>query len=138
MITWSEVVVDFDTKTIPKTMSVKVGDDAFHLVAYDVNASWTKDLGVFTGNYYAAALDTSYTLIVDQGKLVLTHSRLEPVQLNPRIPDLFTGDRRHFTSLAFKRDPNGTVTGFQLATQGVADIWFEKEIPSHENLVKTK
>jgi len=138
MITWGDVEVNFDSKSVPKTMDVEVGDDISHLIAYDSNASWTKDLEVFTGNYYAEALNTSYDLIIEQGKLVLTYPRLVPVQLDPRIPDVFTGDQRHFTSLAFKRDRNGTVTGFQLATQGVADIWFQKEIRAHENMLKTK
>lgn len=139
MITRGEVVVSFDTKTVPSTtMSVAVGDDTFHLTAYDTNASWIKDLNAFTGNYYASILDTSYSLRIDQGKLVLTHPRLAPVQLDPRTPDLFTGDRRHFASLAFKRDPNGTITGFQLATRGVADIWFQKETFANQNSEKTK
>ena len=86
MISPVEVLVSFDKKAVPKTMNVIVGDDTFNLVAFDGNASWTKDLEIFKGNYYAAALDTSYSLIVDQEKLVLTHPRLEPVQLDPRIP----------------------------------------------------
>lgn len=138
MITWGEVAVSFDSNAAPKTMDVKVGENTSHLIAYDANASWTKDLDVFTGNYYAEALNTSYALTIDQGKLLLTHPRLEPVQLDPRIPDLFTGDKRHFTSLAFKRDVNGIVTGFRLATNGVADIWFQKETTSLDDMVKTK
>lgn len=136
MITRGDVAVSFDDNTVPIKMSVTVGDDIFHSIGYDVNASWTKDLSVFTGNYYAKALNTSYSLIIDQGKLILTHQRLEPVLLDPRIPDVFTGDRRHFSSLAFKKNTNGAVTGFQLATSGVADIWFEKETSSNEKLNK--
>jgi len=138
MITGADVRVSFDTKADSKTMKVTVGEDIFNLIAFDVNASWTKDLGVFAGSYYAEVLNTSYSLILEEGKLKLTHPRLKPVQLDPRIPDVFTGDQRHFSSLAFKRDSNGSVTGFQLATNGVAHIWFQKETISQENLMKTK
>lgn len=138
MITRAEVEVSFNTNTVPKTMDVTVDDDTFHLIAFDANASWTKELDTFTGNYYATALGTSYSLIIDQGKLQITHPRLESVQLDPRIPDLFTGDRRHFTSLAFERDESGNVKGFYLATRGVADIWFEKATGKAENMMKTK
>ncbi|MFK7813310.1 MAG: serine hydrolase domain-containing protein [Maribacter sp.] len=138
MITWGEVVVSFDSNVVPKTMDVKVGENISHLIAYNTNANWSKDLEVFTGNYYAKALNTSYALTIDQGKLVLIHPRLEPIQLDPRIPDLFTGDRRHFSSLTFKRDTNGAIIGFHLATQGVADIWFKRETALRENLLKTK
>lgn len=127
MITWGEVGVSFDVNVVPKKMTVTVGENTFHSIAFDAEANWTKNLDVFTGNYYAADLDTSYSLIIEEGKLLVSHPRLEPVQLDPRIPDVFTGDRRHFTSFTFKRDTNGEVIGFQLATSGVADIWFQKE-----------
>ncbi|QCX02180.1 beta-lactamase family protein [Aggregatimonas sangjinii] len=138
MITWGEVTVRFDTNTVPKTMDVVVGDDTSHLIAFKADADWTKDLDTFTGKYYAADLDVYYSLKLDHGELVITHPRMEQVGLAPRIPDLFTGDRRHFSSLAFQRDTNGMVTGFQLSTDGVADIWFQKETAQVENLLKTK
>jgi len=127
MITWGEVGVSFDTKTNHTKMTVTVGEDIFNLEAYDSNASWTKELDGFTGNYYAADLGASYSLVIDQGKLMLTNSRLDAVQLDPRIPDVFAGNRRHFSSLAFERNSDGSIKGFKLAADGVADIWFRKE-----------
>lgn len=138
MIAPGEVIVHFDTKAVPQTMSVTVGENSFHSIAYDANASWGKNLNDFTGNYYASSIDTSYSLRIDKGKLILTHRRLDPVQLDPRIPDVFTGDRRHFDSMTFKRSPSGTILGFHLATNGIADIWFQKETTSRENGMKTK
>lgn len=138
MMTWGEVAVSFDTKNVPKTMEVTVGDDSFYLISFNNDASWTKDLGIFTGNYYAATLDTSYSLRLEEGRLLLKHPRLESVQLNPRIPYVFTGNRRHFSSLAFERDTNGNINGFHLSTNGVADIWFQKETTANQNLAKIK
>ncbi|WP_400077829.1 serine hydrolase domain-containing protein [Winogradskyella sp. R77965] len=138
MITRGEVMVSFDSKTVPKTMSVKVGDDTFSMIAYNKNASWSKDLDAYTGNYYASDLNTSYALSVDKGNLILNHPRLESVKLDPKITDLFSGDTRHFSSLKFDRDTDGTIKGFELATNGINNIWFEKQKPANENLVKTK
>lgn len=138
MITWGEVAIRFDSKSDPMVMAVTVGEDVFNLIAYDSNANWTKNLDMFTGNFYSADLDTSYSLRIDKGKLVLNHSRLEPVQLDPKIPDVFAGDRRHFSSLVFKKETNGTVTGFHLATDGVADIWFQKTTNPSKTMAKTK
>ncbi|MDT0607136.1 serine hydrolase domain-containing protein [Croceitalea rosinachiae] len=138
MITWNEVVVNFDSKSNSKTMSVKVGDNTTKFIAYETDASWTKDLSVFTGKYHAKALNTSYLLVLEEGKLVLNHSRLEPVQLAPRIKNVFTGNQRHFTSLEFKNGTNGNITGFKLSTRGVADIWFQKENSSNDTFMKTK
>jgi CubicO group peptidase (beta-lactamase class C family) len=138
MITWGEVGVSFHSNANPMKMAVTVGEDDFHLTAFDTNASWTKDLDVFTGNYYAVDLGTSYSLSIDKEGLILNHPRLEPVRLDPRIPDVFTGDRRHYSSLSFKKNTNGTITGFYLATDGVADIWFQRETSTVENFAKTK
>jgi len=138
MITRGEVIVSFDSNSDAKTMSVTVGNDSFHMIAYDINDKWSNDLEVFTGNYYAASLNTSYSLSNNQGKLILTHPRLEPIHLEPRIIDLFTGDKRHFDSLAFERNSNGSIKGFKLATSGVIDIWFQKQTSPNEGLVKTK
>ena len=136
MMTRGDVAVSFDSNSVPMKMSVTVGEDIFHSTAYNADASWTNDLSVFTGNYYATALNALYTLNIDQGKLILNHPRLEPVQLEARIPNVFTGDRRHFSSLTFKRDTNGNVIGFHLATRGVNDVWFEKGPSSPEKLNK--
>lgn len=138
MVAPGEVLVRFDTKAVPRTMSVTIGENSFHSIAYDADASWTKDLNGFAGNYYAASLDTSYALHVDKGRLILTHPRLDPIELDPRIPDVFAGNQLHFESFTFKRSPGGTILGFHLATRGVADIWFQKETTSRESVLKTK
>ncbi|WP_299888438.1 serine hydrolase [uncultured Lacinutrix sp.] len=138
MITRGDVMVNFDSNAVHKTMLVKVGDNTSHLISYNKNANWSKDLESFTGNYYAAALNTSYSLSIDQDKLILTHPRFEPVQLDPTITDLFTGNKRHFSSLAFKRNTNGTIQGFKMSAHGITDIWFQKQTTTNENLVKTK
>ncbi|EDP70364.1 penicillin-binding protein [Flavobacteriales bacterium ALC-1] len=138
MITRGEVTVHFDSNIVPKTMSVKVGNDIFHLIAYNKNANWSKDLDAFTGNYYAADLNTSYSISISKGSLILKHPRLESVQLNPRITNIFTGNQRHFSSLAFERNANGSIKGFKLSTNGVNDIWFQKQTISSESFVKNK
>lgn len=138
MVTGAEVIVSFDSKAIPKTMSVNVGDDTFQLISYNTNAYWSRDLSSFTGNYYAAALNTSYSFSIYKGNLILKHPRIGSVQLSPRITNVFTGDQRHFSSLEFQRNTNGSIKGFKLSTAGVADIWFQKLSLPNESLVKSK
>jgi len=138
MLTTVDVMVDFNSSSTPKTLDVTVGDNISHLISYDSDAIWSKDLEKFTGSYYAPALNATYTISIDQEKLVLSHQRLEPVTLAPKIPNLFTGNRRHFSSLTFNRDSNNRVKGFKLATFGMNDIWFQKETASGENLMKIK
>ncbi|MFK7954407.1 MAG: serine hydrolase domain-containing protein [Ekhidna sp.] len=138
MITWGDVEVKFDSKSTPKTIEVIQGESTSNLLAFDKNAEWAKDLNVFKGNYYAAALDTYYSFTINQGKLIITHSKLDPITLNPRIPDLFTSDSSIYSSIAFKRNENGDILGFQLATQGIENIWFQKETTSKNYAAKTE
>jgi len=138
MITWGDVNVSFDTKTFPKKVKVNAGGETFNLLEFDDKANWTKNLAGFTGNYFSEVLDTSYTIVWEEGKLVIEHPRLEPVHLNPKIPDVFAGNSRYFSSLAFKRTSNGAISGFELATQGVKNLWFQKEKSFNNNLTKTK
>lgn len=138
MITGANVNVKFNTNSTPKTMTVSVGNDSFNFTAYNTNASWVKDLSIFTGDYYSATLNTKYSLIHEKGKLVLTHPRIEEVLLDPKTPDLFSGNQRHFSSMKFERDINGRIKGFQLSTNGVNDLWFKKVTAASKNLPKTK
>ena len=127
MITWGDVKVNFDVKNTSKSMTVMVGEQTFYLKAYDENADWTKNLDVFTGNYYSKSLNTSYSLSIKKNKLILTHHRIEPIELTSKIKDVFAGNRRYFSSIKFNRDSNGIVEGFTLSTNGVNNINFKKE-----------
>ncbi len=138
MITWGNVIVEFDTKSSPKSMSVRVNDQISRLIAFDTNASWANNLSEFTGDYYSEALDISYSILLKNRKLIITHPRLESVVLEPRLPYLFTGNKRHFSSLSFKRNIQGNVSGFILTTSGVTNISFEKKMASHQSLTESK
>lgn len=138
MISGGEVTVNFNTNSVPKTMTVIVGDERFNFAAYNTNSNWAKDLSPYTGTYNSSDLNTSYSLSIENKQLVLMHLRMETVRLEPRITDLFTGNQRHFSSLTFKKDENGYIKGFILSTEGISNIWFEKETISNQDIVKTK
>lgn len=138
MVTWGDVNVSFDDNTSPKKMTVKVGDDTFNLLEFDANADWTKNLDIFTGNYFSEALNTSYTIILKEGMLVLTHPRLDSIELNPKIPYVFSGNQRHFSSLSFRKNLRKGIEGFNLSTSGVSNIWFQREKIPVNQLTKAK
>ena len=138
MITWGDVEVHFDLTAGQKTMNVVVGESTSQLLSFDKNASWTKEIKSFAGSYYSAAFDTHYQLELKENKLTLTHPRLDPIELAPRLTDSFTSNQRHFTSLAFSRDANGDIQGFELATRGVENVWFQKESSARKYSVKAQ
>lgn len=127
MKTWGNVTVNFDTSTTPKKMTVKVGENSFHSVAYESDAAWTKELNDYMGSYYAADLDASYTLTLNDEKLVIERPKMGPIFLTPKTANQFSGSQRNFSALKFKKDTKGKITGFLLETSGIHPIWFEKE-----------
>jgi CubicO group peptidase (beta-lactamase class C family) len=127
MITWGNVKVNFNIDSNKKTMDIISGDKISHYVAYNNNVDWMKDLKLFTGNFYASALDKKYSIVYNKGKLTLLTSSLKGIELEPKIKDVFTSNKEHFTSITFKKDLNENIEGFVLSTEGLYDLWFKKE-----------
>lgn len=76
-----------------------------------------EDLAQYSGEYYSEELDTTYNLIVEDGRLVAQHSRNAPVQLSAVTPDVYSGSEPFFRRLKFERDPARHVTAFLLTTE---------------------
>ena len=83
------------------------------------------DLTSFTGRYFSAELETFYDLSVEDGKLVIRHRRFGPVTLTPTTGDNFSGTLP-VTDVAFRRDAQGAVTGFEAGNGRARGIVFEK------------
>lgn len=77
----------------------------------------------FEGRYFSEELETFYTVILEDGKLVLNHRRLDPNTLTPAEVDSFSGTG---ITLAFERDRNGQVTGFYLGNMRTRDVRFAR------------
>jgi hypothetical protein len=68
-------------------------------------------LDAYAGRYYSQELEMLYTLRVEDGRLLLSHHRLEDYELQPREPDFF-GVGWPFGVIRFERDNDGEITGF--------------------------
>ncbi|HET7274549.1 MAG TPA: serine hydrolase domain-containing protein [Longimicrobiaceae bacterium] len=89
---------------------------------------WTPtpaDLAEFAGRYYSAELQTFYTLAVEEGGLVIHHSRLTDVKLTPAEEDSFGSDSVFLAEVDFERGPDGEVTGFRVSNSRTTGILFE-------------
>jgi hypothetical protein len=82
----------------------------------------------YTGDYYSPELSTTYSLVVESGKLIARHFRTGDVHLNTIKPDQFSGDRWYFGSVEFLRDSTNTVTGCKVTTGRVRNLKFEKKM----------
>ncbi len=73
-----------------------------------------EELIAYTGNYYSKELDTRYSLILEDNKLILSHKRLETIALEPEAKDHFTSSSRMFRLVEFERDTEGVISGFKI------------------------
>jgi hypothetical protein len=93
----------------------------------EATAGWepgAEDLADYVGRYFSEELETFYTLSLADGKLRLSHLRLDDADLVPgEEVDRFAGADLSFE---FERDRNGKVIGFYLSNVRTRDVRFER------------
>ena len=125
MITYGEVYITFDSNNGREIMSVEAGGETFKHVAYQRDATWSKNLEAYTGAYFCQELKTIYQLSIKEKKLIINNLRTGQVEFSPLLKDTFTGNRRYFNELKFNRNNKG-ISGFHLSTYTGDKLWFEK------------
>jgi CubicO group peptidase (beta-lactamase class C family) len=83
------------------------------------------DLTSFAGRYFSEELETFYDLSVEGGQLVIRHRRFGPVSLTHTTGDSFSGTLP-VSSVVFRRDAAGNVTGFDAGNGRARGIVFNK------------
>jgi CubicO group peptidase (beta-lactamase class C family) len=83
------------------------------------------DLNSFVGRYFSEELETFYDLSVEDGKLVIRHRRFGPVPLTYTSGDSFSATLP-VSSIVFRRDAEGKVTGFEAGNGRARGIAFTK------------
>lgn len=77
------------------------------------------DLAELAGEYFSPKLDALYTVVAADSTLTLSHSRLGETRLEPEAIDHFMCNSPAFQLLEFKRDNQGSVTGFSVDTMNL-------------------
>ncbi|MBX3147731.1 MAG: serine hydrolase [Gemmatimonadales bacterium] len=83
------------------------------------------DLASFAGRYFSEELETYYDLSVEKDQLVIRHRRFGPAALTHTSGDNFSGTMP-VSSVAFRRDAQGNVTGFEAGNGRARGILFER------------
>lgn len=86
------------------------------------------ELQAYTGRYYSPELETIYTVVLQDGRLLARHRRLGDVPLTPQGANLFQGAEGWFARVQFERSADGAVTGLRVSNAGgrLRRVWFEK------------
>ncbi|HET9015561.1 MAG TPA: serine hydrolase domain-containing protein [Thermomicrobiaceae bacterium] len=111
------------------------GTRAFHEVSPDGQATVYPEaeaaappsevLAGYAGTYRCPEIETSYTLLVRDGTLILRHRRMAERALAPTIADAFTVPPSEF-DVVFSRDGRGDVDGFDLFSPRIRYLRFER------------
>ena len=82
-------------------------------------------LAEYAGNYHSEELNATYTLSVQEGRLVLRRRRSRNIPLNPTFADAFVSDDLGY--LRFTRNEQNRVSGLLLTGGRVRRLRFAKE-----------
>jgi CubicO group peptidase (beta-lactamase class C family) len=93
----------------------------------------SENLSEFTGDFYSPELNTTYTVVVESGKLIARHFRTGDVKLIPTKADVFSGDQWYFGQVEFIRDGNSRITGCKVGNGRVRNLKFDKVMTVSSN-----
>jgi CubicO group peptidase (beta-lactamase class C family) len=88
----------------------------------EVNPS-ADEKAVYQGTYYSEELQTSYSIVLEDDKLILRHRRRADEILNTTFADNF---KANFSDVKFVRNDAEAVTGFKVYTSRVRGVIFQR------------
>jgi hypothetical protein len=88
----------------------------------------SSELGEYAGDYYSEELGTTYTITMENGKLIAKHRRHDDIALSLLDNDLFSGDKWWFRQVRFVRNNENRITGFKLTGGRVRNMRFVKRL----------
>ena len=98
------------------------GEEHFAMKMPDFDPSKV-NLAEYAGDFYSSELSTTYSIVVESGKLIARHFRTGDIHLVASKSDQFTGDQWYFGNIEFIRD-NNTITGCKVSTGRVRNLTF--------------
>lgn len=115
-----------DSGKISKMKVIMNGEERFAMRSPDFDPTKIT-LPEYSGDFYSEELSTTYSMVVESGKLIARHFRTGDVMLTLTKPDHFSGNKWYFSRVVFTRDSNGKITGFKVSGGRVRNLNFEKK-----------
>ena len=80
----------------------------------------------YTGTYYSPELNTTYTISLEDEKLICSHQRHNNFEIVAQEKDKLVGNHFAFRDIKVVRWLNGEIKGLRVSNGRVRDLWFEK------------
>ncbi len=122
-----DLKIKFEVKDNGQIMAVTIGNGTpATLESYEPKPPSKDDWAAFTGTYYSPELETSYTIKIEDDKLLAKHFRTGDIEIKRAKDDFFSSNRWYFGNVEFVRNSNGMVQGMKVSSGRVRNLWFEK------------
>lgn len=122
------VIVDFEEPTAGRAQKMTLKMAARSPIVFEAMAPADADparLPDFAGNYYSEEIDSTYTVAVKEGKLVLRRKKAAEVAMTPAFRDAFS-TLSILGTIRFTRDAQNRVDGFRLSAGRIRNFKFVK------------
>lgn len=121
----TKVTVTFASEGGQDRMIVSEGETILGtLDEYTPVKASTVDLKPYVGSYTSEELSTTYTIIVQEGKLIATHPRRSDLSLSFVKTDVFNAGGN---TLQFTKNNAGSISGLEVSTGRVKNLKFGKD-----------
>lgn len=84
------------------------------------------DLSEFTGTFYSHALKATYTISNNEKGLFTSNKNQPIINLTPIQLNLFLSNSRNLGSIQFVRNKQEKITGFNISSDRIKNLFFEK------------
>lgn len=120
------IVYTFQTEESREAdLLVDFGGAIFYFERIELESKPNQNLAEFAGSYYSAELDVTYSISLENNKLILSYPNNEGITIKEGAKNTFGANRR--TKYTFDRSNAGKIISFEVASEGtVKDILFKK------------
>lgn len=123
----NNVFVSFNKENGNQHLTIQIGANAPMTLAPYAPVSYPLDNATdYTGTYYSSELDTYYRIVIENGKLITQHQRVQDYELSPVMKDKFHGNDWSFDQMSFERNAQNEITGFRISNSRIKSLLFEK------------
>lgn len=119
-----KLLIKFDANT--NTMKLISADNSIDVFEKYVDKPLlNEDLKEYTGTFYSSELETYYTIILKDDKLIGYHSRFGEFDIQILKHDVLSWSGMAVSK--YKRNKKGTINGLTITMSRIRDLWFEKK-----------
>ncbi|MBC8986546.1 serine hydrolase [Pedobacter sp. N36a] len=121
------IIVKFRKEGSTMKMIYTYGEsDEYVYQAYQPVKHSPAALNGFMGNFYNNALNTTYTLSLNEKGLFTSNKNQPLISLSPIQKDMFLSSARNLGGIRFARDKQKNITGFYINSDRIKNLFFEK------------